>query len=73
MPCIKISDSHLHVHLKARMAQRGITRKEIERTLNKAWQAKDAKSGTIGKVFVFRYDETFAEPAENRRCLQPPE
>ena len=41
------------------MAQRGITRKEIERTLNKGWQAKDAKSGTIGKVFVFRYDRAW--------------
>ena len=50
---IKILNSDLHAHLKARMVQRGITREEIERTLNEGWEAKDAKSGTIGKVYIF--------------------
>jgi len=35
------------------------TRAEIERTLNEGWKAKDAKSGTIGKVFVFPYNTTW--------------
>ena len=56
---IKISDADLHAHLKARMEQRGITKAEIERTLNDGWEAKDAKSGTIGKVFVFPYNRTW--------------
>ena len=41
------------------MEQRGITKAEIERTLNDGWKAKDAKSGTIGKVFVFLYNRTW--------------
>ena len=49
---ISISDADLHAHLKAHMAQRGIRRAEIERTLNEGWKARDAKSGTIGKVFL---------------------
>ena len=56
---IKISDADLHAHLKARMGQRGVTREEIERTLNMGWKAKDAKPGTGGKVFVFPYHETW--------------
>jgi len=56
---ISISDADLHAHLKARMAQRGITRAEIERTLNEGWKARDAKSGTTGKVFVFPYKKTW--------------
>ena len=56
---IKIVDNDLHTHLKARMEQRGITRAEIERTLNEGWKAKDAKSETIGKVFIFPYNRTW--------------
>ena len=56
---IKISDADLHAHLRARMVQRGVTREEIETTLKVGWQAKDAKSGTEGKVFVFPYSETW--------------
>ncbi len=41
------------------MAQRGITKAEIERSLNDGWKARDAKSGTIGKVFVFPYNRTW--------------
>jgi hypothetical protein len=55
-PLIKISDDDLHPHLKARMAQRGITKEEIERVLNEGWEATDAKLGTLGKVFVFLYN-----------------
>jgi len=54
---IKISDADIHNHLKARMVQRGITRDEIETTLNEGWNAKDAKLGTLGKVFVFPYNK----------------
>lgn len=56
---IEIVDNDLHTHLKARMEQRGITRAEIERTLNEGWKAKDAKCGTIGKVFIFPYNRTW--------------
>ena len=41
------------------MNKGGITRAEIERTLNEGWKAKDAKSGTVGKVFVFPYNRTW--------------
>jgi hypothetical protein len=37
------------------MLQRGVTREEIERTLNDGWEAPDAKPGMEGKVFVFPY------------------
>jgi len=53
---IEISNSDLHAHLKTRMEQRGITKEEIEYALNEGWDAKDAKAGTLGKVFVFQYN-----------------
>ena len=53
---IHISELDLHSHLKARMSQRGITIEEIERVLSDGWEAKDAKAGTLGKVFVFQYN-----------------
>jgi len=56
---IKISDADLHPHLRARMAQRGITLEEIEKVLEKGWEAKDAKSGTIGKALVFPYNQVW--------------
>ena len=37
------------------MLQRGVTREEIEHTLNEGWEALDAKPGTEGKAFVFPY------------------
>ena len=46
---IKILDEGLHAHLKARMAQRGVLREEIQKTLDEGWKAKDAKTGTFGK------------------------
>ena len=48
------------------MEQRGVSRSEIERTLNEGWDAGDAKPGTEGRTYVFpfhdewegtRYDE----------------
>lgn len=54
---IKVLDTDLHPHLKARMLQRGITKEEIETVLNNGWDATDTKPGTIGKVFVFQYNE----------------
>lgn len=55
-PEIKIRESDIHSHLKARMLQRGISAEEIETTVNKGWDADDAVEGTIGKVFVFPYN-----------------
>lgn len=52
---IRFTEEDLHPHFRARMQQRGVTRQEIERTLNEGWQAIDAKSGTLGKVMVFPY------------------
>jgi len=39
------------------MRQRGVTREEVERTVNEGWPANDAKPGTLGKVLVFPYDK----------------
>ena len=50
-----IQESDLHSHLRARMAQRGVTLDEIQRTLDNGWRANDAREGTLGKVFVFNY------------------
>jgi hypothetical protein len=54
---MKIKESDIHPHIKARMLQRGISITEIEETINKGWDADNAKEGTIGKVFVFPYKE----------------
>lgn len=53
---IRIPEADLHSHLRARMAQRGVTKEEIERTLNDGWDADDSKTGTYGKVFIFAYN-----------------
>ena len=37
------------------MEQRGVTREEIERTLNEGWEATDVKPGMLGKSMVFTY------------------
>ena len=59
MTLAKISDADLHPHLKARMSQRGVTVEEIQTVLNRGWEAGDAKPGTIGKVSIFPYNETW--------------
>ncbi len=51
-----IRESDIHHHLRMRMEQRGVSLREIERTLNEGWAALDAKEGTLGRVFVFTYD-----------------
>lgn len=53
---IGLSDDAFHAHLRARMQQRGISREEVENTLNSGWPAEDAKAGTLGKVWVFPYN-----------------
>jgi hypothetical protein len=62
----KIAESDFHPHLEARMLQRGVTKEELQRTLDEGWEADDAKAGVAGKVFVFPYSaewegKTFAE------------
>jgi len=52
---IRVTEEDLHSHLKARMRQRGITRQEVERTLNEGWAAVDAKPGTLGNVTILPY------------------
>ena len=51
---IHLANRDLHPHLRERMSQRGVTREEIERTLNEGQEAKDAKAGTLGEVLVFQ-------------------
>jgi hypothetical protein len=52
---IKLTEADLHPHIKARMRQRGITREEVERTLNEGWKATDTKPSMFGRVMVFPY------------------
>ncbi len=52
---IKLRDSDLHPHIIKRMQERGVTRKEIEETLEKGTGVDDARAGTLGKVYVFPY------------------
>ncbi len=54
---IQVTEGDFHVHLKARMSQRGVTREEVERTFNDGWEATDTKRGMLGKVMVFPYQE----------------
>ena len=53
---VLLAERDLHPHLKARMAQRGVTPEEIERTVDEGRPAKDAKPGTVGKMLVFPYN-----------------
>ena len=53
---IHLSDADFHPHITARMAQRGITRAEVERAINEGWDADDAKPGMIGKVIVLSFN-----------------
>ncbi len=46
-----------HPHLEARMRERGVSLKEIEKTLENGWLAKDAKPRTYGKVYIFPYNK----------------
>ena len=39
------------------MEQRGVSREQIERTLNDGWSATDARPGVLGKVMVFQYQK----------------
>ena len=55
----KILQRDLHPHIRTRMEQRGVTLKEINRTLSEGWDAEDAMEGTQGKVFVFEYDRVW--------------
>lgn len=58
---VKIKESDLHPHIKARMLQRGISMEELQETINKGWDADDAKEGTSGKVFAFPYSNKWEE------------
>ena len=52
----RITEADLHFHLRMRMQQRGVTRQEIERTLNEGWETTDAKPGTVARSLVFSYE-----------------
>lgn len=53
----KLKDSDFHSHIRARMFQRGVTKKEIEKTLCGGYNVDDARRGTSGKAFVFKYNK----------------
>lgn len=53
----EIADSDFHQHLLTRMQQRGVTKDEIQMTLNEGKDATDCKPGTDGKVMCFRYNK----------------
>lgn len=50
-----ITEGDLHPHLRARMAQRGVTLEEIRHTLKNGWPATDCRPGTRGQVLAFSY------------------
>jgi hypothetical protein len=54
---MEIGEKDLHPHLKERMEQRGVNLNEINHVLQHGFEARDAKRGTQGKVFVFEYDD----------------
>ncbi len=56
---ISLKETGIHAHLRGRMQQRGISIEEIETTINSGWDAKDAKEGTVGKVYVFAYNASW--------------
>ncbi len=64
----KITEAHVHPHLRVRMSQRGITLEEVERTLNEGWETAQARAGTMGRTFAFPYrahwEGTFFEEKE---------
>lgn len=53
---MRIKESDLHPHIKARMLERGISLKEIRETLEKGRDSKDARVGTSGKVLIYAYN-----------------
>lgn len=53
---IELKDADFHPHILQRMQQRGVSKREVEVTLNEGWTAEDATVGTQGRVFVFAYD-----------------
>ena len=53
---IKLSEKDFHNHILKRMQERGVTRSEVEKTLNEGIQDTDAKQGTFGKKMVFRFN-----------------
>lgn len=56
---IEIVDKDMHTHLKERMEQRGITRSEIERTLNKGWKSLMPRRLWVGdRVYTSRGSQT---------------
>ena len=64
---MRIDCSKIHPHIRARMRQRGISKQELEITLEKGWEALDAKQGTQGKTYVFDYSGTWAgKPYEEK-------
>ncbi len=56
---MKFSESDFHKHILARMEQRGVTQQDIQTTFEKGWDADNLKEGTLGKVFVFEYNNTW--------------
>ncbi|RMG04871.1 MAG: DUF4258 domain-containing protein [Nitrospirae bacterium] len=62
-----ITENDIHHHLRMRMLQRGISLEEINTTLQKGWQAPDAKKGTAGKVYVFPFNKEWFGKSYNEK------
>ena len=58
---IKLSEKDFHKHILKRMRERGVTRREVEKTLNEGRQDRDAKQGTFGRKMVFRFNREWQD------------
>ena len=56
MKRFRLGPNDLHIHLAARMAQRGVPADEVEAVVNDGWPATDVKPGMEGRVKVFPYN-----------------
>lgn len=52
----KLDDQHFHDHILKRINERGVSRQEVETTINLGKKCDKAKEGCEGKTFVFDYN-----------------
>ncbi|HDH31612.1 MAG TPA: DUF4258 domain-containing protein [Candidatus Wolfebacteria bacterium] len=52
----EMGELDFHPHILKRMVQRGVTKTEVESTLEDGKFAENAKEGTIGKVQIFKFE-----------------
>ena len=64
---LAITESDLHAHLQARMAQRGVTFEEMQQALKRGWQATDCRPGALGKVLSLPTEPSGKDDFTRRR------